>query len=440
MHRHLFRLNNHSALTALTLLLSLNSLTTAVALAVDGKTSESMSISGQADTKLSPSPVEAVKPVDEAVPAADNPSTSAVSVPVPNVDALPAAMEQSTKDLQKDTATAVAVAKGPMPAASPEIAAVIQSRYEAYLKANATAKGFEDIAPYESKQLRDRAVALKASIGQSEKLRGKSDEEKQKAFDALFQFLNMMKPRTATVTGVKCRDNVALVEVTSGDIGQLAEAMVGGVTGMMNKTISGLAGKDMKMPAMKKPKLIGKIYMVNEDGQWNFDGESFESLVSPEEKKAAAAKKAAGAWCAAATTMPFPQKSVSGSIHGQPFAMRNAEYDHHILSLRTGTGFTADSELMIFIFGLDNKNPDGQTLIMRDGEKVGDLDAHIHMHYHLPGQTKHYETETFMSLSQPGVKLQFGQRKGNMLPGYINIRLPDKLHSYAQGYFYALMK
>ena len=379
---------------------------------------------------------------DAAKSDAAMPDAAKSDAPMP--DDIAAAMR--TKPQDKD------IYKVAMTPAPPAVAAAIKARYDAYQRLNLTAKSFDDLDSVACKELRERSQQMKTAIYNSDKVKNKTDKEKFEAYAGLFQFFNMMKPRSATVTGIKVSGDVAIVSVVTHDMGALPEALVKGMTGMVTGMANGMAQGVSSMVGAKKPAPIkapvmkpstftmeGKIYMQKEDGQWNFAGEDYKQVFSAEEKKQQAAAKVSSDWCAEAVSMPLSQKPVTGMLHGSKFVMRNAEYLNGLLKLRSGTEFFPDLAIEIFIFGINNDRPDGQTIIMQKGDKKDGKSCHVHMEWKKPG-AKFNESKTYFDMDKLGLKLQFGQRNGNKLPGFINLRLPDALKSNIQGYFWADIK
>ena len=443
--------------------------------AVEAKTGESTgtSAASSAPTSIAPTniaptstePRPALPQSDIIVPDKIDPSkgmpddTGASVTPTTISPAATSSTPAAPLDLSQDESAGVMQAKPAdkdifkvtMTAPTADVAAAIKARYEAYAKVNLAAKSFDDLDPFVCKDLRERSKNIKQAIYESPKVKNRPEKEKEEAYCGMFQFINMMMPRYATVTGIKAKGDVAIITVVSRDVGALGEGLMKGMTGMMTGMVNGMAQgvagvvpgakkpTPIKAPAMKMPTMAGKIYMQKEDGQWNFAGEDFKQVFTPEELKKQAEEKAKGEWCAQAVKMPLSQKPVTGMLHGSKFVMRNAKYSSGVLSLRSGTEFFPDLALEIFIFGIDNNRPDGQTIVMQNNEKKDDKSCHVHMEWKKPG-AKGNESKTYFDMDKLGLKLQFGQRKDSKLPGFINLRLPDAAHSNVQGYFWADMQ
>lgn len=317
---------------------------------------------------------------------------------------------------------------------------IIKERYLLYHQTLLKANSFDELMPFRSTKMQAEMEKKK-----SEAL-AKDEDAGKKMMAGLFSMVKAMEPRNVTVTAVAITGDSAELSVTASDAGEFPDAMNKGFSNMANSISAGLGAK----PGASKPMrstTTGKIKMVKEGGNWLVGEESWATKVTnltaaQEAKKNAedAQKKGLSSWCGPAASMAFPQKPAAGRIHGQPFAVENAELSNDILTLRQGRDFFADREFVIFLFGLDGKL-DGQQIVIKDGAPAGKSSCHVHMKWLVPGKSLP-ETAMFMPTDGYGIRLAFGQRdpKTGLLPGYIVLRIPDKEQSFVQGYFYAKRK
>jgi len=127
--------------------------------------------------------------------------------------------------------------------------------------------------------------------------------------------------------------------------------------------------------------------------------------------------------------------AVSGTIHGERFELQDAYVQSDVLHLRTGDEFFADQELVIFLFLKDGEELGGKTYEVTSGSAFGS--PHVHMKYKLPDQNIP-KSEMFMK--GYAMKLSFGSRDGAVIPGEINLVLPDENESKVAGKFVAEIK
>jgi hypothetical protein len=127
----------------------------------------------------------------------------------------------------------------------------------------------------------------------------------------------------------------------------------------------------------------------------------------------------------------IPAAPARGAIGGEPFTVERAVIENGILSLRHGTGFFADHEFVLFLF-LNGRSPAGRNFQIKPESSAGSL--HVHMKW-LAKNQKLPETQAF--INGYGLRLEFGERSGNELPGRIYLCMPDAAKSYLAGTFRA---
>lgn len=140
------------------------------------------------------------------------------------------------------------------------------------------------------------------------------------------------------------------------------------------------------------------------------------------------------AWCAPAASLPFPKSPASGKLDGQDFLVDSAGFDlnnNHQLVLRQGKHFFADREVNIWLKN-NHEDYEGKTIVVVPSSDMFHSLTVI-MSRCLTGKAP----DSKMFTKGYGMRLQFGKKQGNILPGWILLRLPDADKSYVQGYFYA---
>ena len=136
-------------------------------------------------------------------------------------------------------------------------------------------------------------------------------------------------------------------------------------------------------------------------------------------------------WVADVATAQIPSTPAIGSIAGEPFTVERAVIENGILSLRHGGGVFAEHEFTLFLF-LNGRSAAGRNFQVKPESSFGSL--HVHMK-RLPKNQKLPETQIF--ITGYGLRLEFGERAGNELPGRIYLCLPDAARSFLAGTFRA---
>jgi hypothetical protein len=181
------------------------------------------------------------------------------------------------------------------------------------------------------------------------------------------------------------------------------------------------------------------------------------------------------AWCAAATSLPFPSKPVHGRILNDPFTVERAYLTYDTVF---GAKGNKPKRSLVLTFRQGAMNPDNISNAPRvafditffRGDLAGLAGKTIVVNPYSPVDvTKNYPMVTVATnvvarqrsptytrdMSWPrthnaylvggsnygyGMRLTFGKMQSNRLPGYIVLRIADKDHSFVEGYFYATVK
>ena len=133
--------------------------------------------------------------------------------------------------------------------------------------------------------------------------------------------------------------------------------------------------------------------------------------------------------------LPPVEGAVSGTIHGTPFALKEAYIQGDILHLRQGEEFFVDQGLVIFLFLKEDETLSGKTYQIDSSSRFGS--PHIHMKYKVP-EKKFPETEMFTD--EYLMTLTFGEIDGSSISGEISLVLPDDMDSKVAGRFVAEIK
>ncbi len=127
--------------------------------------------------------------------------------------------------------------------------------------------------------------------------------------------------------------------------------------------------------------------------------------------------------------------SAGGKIHGVDFQVEQAGIANGILTLRQGSDFFPDYAVLVFLFLKEGETAEGRAFNITKEQGFGS--PHIHMKWKQKGQNPP-KTEIFMK--DYTMRLQFGKRNDNVLPGKISLSLPDKDQSFVNGSFFAEIK
>jgi hypothetical protein len=193
---------------------------------------------------------------------------------------------------------------------------------------------------------------------------------------------------------------------------------------------------------------------------------------------AAGATAAPAGWVKDASRAPFPNQPARGMIAGKPFlvkaaqlarsgsmTMGDAKMDTYSLDLRTNDSIFPDAEASVVFLVKQGQKPDGKTFVRlpHPPHKFGgDLSAQfaafkpVELVPGMPPGTrvpliqglnmsaKGEDTDEKLSDSDDGaaptLRLQFGKRAGNVLPGKIYFCWNDAKKSHVAGTFEARVK
>jgi hypothetical protein len=140
-------------------------------------------------------------------------------------------------------------------------------------------------------------------------------------------------------------------------------------------------------------------------------------------------------WRASLHGAPHPEAPASGRLRGEPFSVEDAELSHGVLTLREGKQLHAGRQVLIFTFEHD-RPLDGRLVSVT--RKRGFGSPHVHLAARKDWKNGSRQSAVFVD--DYAMRLQFGKRVGNRLPGRIYLCLPDPERSYVEGTFAALLK
>jgi hypothetical protein len=136
-------------------------------------------------------------------------------------------------------------------------------------------------------------------------------------------------------------------------------------------------------------------------------------------------------WVEDVTKAQIPSTPAAGSFAGEPFTTERATIEDGILSLRHHAGRSGEQEFALLLF-LNGRSPAGRNFHVIPESRVGSL--HVHMKQGANNQ-KSPQTQIFMN--GYALRLEFGARAGNEIPGRIYLCMPDAAKSYVAGVFRA---
>lgn len=314
--------------------------------------------------------------------------------------------------------------------------------YQKYLRAVENTKDFEDVKLFSTKKIRS--------------------EYKEYSPEGA-QMLKDMLPKNVRVLSEVVHGNTATLKVD----GTMSLKAFAPQINAMGAVVQGLSKTPLK-PVPMISHATGTINLEKEDGEWRISGGAWQGDDPDRPKpgtpagiaydKAAAenARTAATAedWAAQAVRKPFPNKPTYGKILGVPFitdevnisqVVFNPTNKQSTLHLRKGTqNIPVDAEFIITLSG-DVSSMPGKTFIVKP-DTVVDIESHQpYVQYNVnlgspqPGPVN-CKSKIFTVDKHFGMRLTFSQMRGDKLPGYIVVHLPDKEQSFIEGYFYATVK
>lgn len=136
-------------------------------------------------------------------------------------------------------------------------------------------------------------------------------------------------------------------------------------------------------------------------------------------------------WTLDIPKMVIPDTKVSGSIHGQPFALDGTKLTRGgSLELLEGKEHFPDRSVTIHLFPEEGETLPGKTYVTLSDERVSV--PHVRIKWQEPG-SRFGGKETFTH--GYAMVLQFGECKRGQLPGMIYLCLPDESRSVIAGTF-----
>jgi hypothetical protein len=127
-------------------------------------------------------------------------------------------------------------------------------------------------------------------------------------------------------------------------------------------------------------------------------------------------------------------RPAAGQLHGKPFTFESGVMEEGILHLCQGKEFFADLEVIVFLFLPKGEVPSGKTFTVPHDPGLNRSTPHIHIHWK---ETQKGLPQYQMFTDNYTMRLTFGQMRGNMLPGTIELVLPDETKSHIAGAFTA---
>lgn len=131
--------------------------------------------------------------------------------------------------------------------------------------------------------------------------------------------------------------------------------------------------------------------------------------------------------------MEIPDSPAAGTLRNEPFRVDGASASHSFIVLKQGKDFFPDASLTIFPFLKGDEKLDGRKIIIAPDNRAG-LKPHIHVaRKDDPKGLPKVEIVT----GNYALRLEFGERQGNKLPGRIYLEMADRLGTKVAGTFEA---
>jgi hypothetical protein len=127
------------------------------------------------------------------------------------------------------------------------------------------------------------------------------------------------------------------------------------------------------------------------------------------------------------STIPV-KNTVAGQIVGQPFRCNRARLMGSMLELGQGTEFIPDTSVTVFTMLMDD--PSGRTIVA-PAQSRG-FTPHVNLRWQENGRTR---IDTAMEGFT--MRLEFGKRSGNLIPGKLQLEIPGKPATKLSGEFTA---
>lgn len=128
-------------------------------------------------------------------------------------------------------------------------------------------------------------------------------------------------------------------------------------------------------------------------------------------------------------TAEIPPEPVSGTLENQPFTLKNVEISHGVLTLRSAE--SPGTEVVIFLFLNSDNQLSGERRIV-PGQTP---EPHIHLHWKEGSAMRSAATTRGYALH-----LEFGDQKGDTVPGKIYLEMPQSYGTKLAGIFLAKVK
>jgi hypothetical protein len=123
-------------------------------------------------------------------------------------------------------------------------------------------------------------------------------------------------------------------------------------------------------------------------------------------------------------------------VLGRPIIIDAAEISPVTVVLKQGNGSTPGASLTFFLFLKPGEQVDGRKFTIGPGQMTG-TKPHIHLaQWDGPNRTRKTGTAT----SNYALRLEFGERQGNKLPGKIFLEMGEHLGTQMAGTFEATIK
>ena len=131
--------------------------------------------------------------------------------------------------------------------------------------------------------------------------------------------------------------------------------------------------------------------------------------------------------------MEIPDSPAAGTLRNEPFRVDGASASHSFIVLKQGKDFFPDASLTIFPFLKGDEKLDGRKIIIAPDDRAG-LRPHIHVaRKDDPKGLPKVEIVT----GNYALRLEFGERQGNKLPGRIYLEMGRHLGTKVAGTFEA---
>lgn len=127
-------------------------------------------------------------------------------------------------------------------------------------------------------------------------------------------------------------------------------------------------------------------------------------------------------------TAEIPEAPVAGTVLGDNFKLDAAAITAQGLELKQGAGFSPDASVMLFLFAR-GQLLDGRKFIVAPSDSAG-TNPHVHLR-------RKEGSKSNVAMSNYALRLEFGQRQGNKLPGKIFLEMPRSMETKFAGTFEA---